>query len=64
MSRYLDRPLVYAGTDNEPVFDVNSIQSASIEAIEYYAGPSQTPLEYHGLDSTCGVLGIHSRRSP
>lgn len=61
---YLDRTLVYAAKDGEPLFDLNTIAPDQIEAIEYYAGPSQTPLKYGGLNSTCGVLVIHTRRSP
>jgi len=45
-------------------FDVNAIPPTSIEAIEYYAGPSETPIKYARLNSSCGVLVIHSRRSP
>jgi hypothetical protein len=48
----------------EPLFDVNSIPPERIEAIEYYAGPSQTPARYSGLDSSCGVLVIWTRRGP
>jgi hypothetical protein len=59
---YLDRVLVYAGKDEEPLFDVNSIAPSQIEAIEYYAGPAQTPPEYSGLNSTCGTLIIWTRR--
>lgn len=61
---YLDRALMYAGRDGEPLFDINTIAPEQIEAIEYYAGPSQTPLKYGALNSTCGVLVIHTRRSP
>lgn len=46
-----------------PPFDVNSIPSAMIEAIEWYAGGAQTPMKYSRLDSGCGVLVIHSRRT-
>jgi len=60
---YLDGTLLNAGTPAEPV-DVNQFTTKSIEAIEYYAGPSQTPGRYNSLNSACGVLVIHSRRSP
>ena len=59
---YLDRMLVYAGKDEEPLFDVNSLAPSQIEAIEYYAGPAQTPPEYSELNSTCGILVIWTRR--
>lgn len=45
-----------------PPFDVNSLAPGQIEAIEYYAGPSQTPMKYSKLNSACGVLVIHTRR--
>lgn len=45
-----------------PPFDVNSIPSVMIEAVEWYAGPSQTPMKYSTLGSDCGVLVIHTRR--
>jgi hypothetical protein len=46
----------------EPLFDINSIPVASIEAIEFYATAAETPLKYASLNSECGVLVIHSLR--
>lgn len=60
---YLDGALVYAGASGE-LFDINSVQPASIESIEYFAGPAQTPTRYMRLNSGCGVVVIHSRRGP
>ncbi len=60
---YLDNVNVYRGRDEEPLFDVNSIPIAAIEAIEYYAGPSQTPARYGGPAALCGALVIWTRRS-
>ncbi|MEX2154663.1 MAG: carboxypeptidase regulatory-like domain-containing protein [Gemmatimonadaceae bacterium] len=71
---YLDRTLMNPGvlqrdertgdvTRPTPPFNVNSIPSMSIEAVEWYAGPSETPMKYSTLDSACGVLVIHTRRS-
>jgi len=71
---YLDDHLVFRGqkfkafTNHgltlqwEPLFDINSIQVASIEAIEYYATAAQTPMKYATLNSECGVLVIHTLR--
>jgi hypothetical protein len=61
--------LVFAnrkGVDNrfEPLFDINSISPSQIEAIEYYSGSADTPAKYSGLNSTCGVVVIHTRRTP
>jgi hypothetical protein len=67
---YLDNVRIYTGrkadppSAAEPLFDINSLAPSMIEAIEYYAGPAQTPLKYSNLDSHCGVLVIHTRRSP
>ena len=59
---YLDAMLLNASTPAEPV-NVNEF-SGSVEAIEYYSGPAQTPDRYSRLNSTCGVLVLHTRRSP
>jgi hypothetical protein len=63
---YLDKQPMYRGSalGREPLFSLNSVNVDQIEAIEYYAGPAQTPLEYSRLNSQCGVLVIHTRRSP
>ncbi|MEX2179262.1 MAG: carboxypeptidase regulatory-like domain-containing protein [Gemmatimonadaceae bacterium] len=57
---YLGRLQVYSGRPEEPRFDVNSIRTADIEAIEYYASPMQVPLKY-ATGAECGVLVIHLR---
>ena len=44
----------------EPLFDINSIPVAQIEAIEYYASAAQTPMKYSILNSQCGVVVIHT----
>jgi hypothetical protein len=76
---YVDRLLMFGGrkfTDLkghltfEPLFDVNSIPPERIEAIEYYADRAQTPARYSAGggggagDADCGVLIIHTRRTP
>jgi hypothetical protein len=43
------------------LIDLNAMSPAQVEAVEYYAGPSQLPLEYQRLDA-CGALVIHTRR--
>ncbi len=58
---YIDGTLVNGGKPTEP-FNVNSIPPASIEAIEWYSGPAQTPTRYATLNSSCGVYVIHTRR--
>jgi hypothetical protein len=61
---YLDGALLFNGKAGSLVPDVNGIVPASIEAIEYYKGPAQTPVRYSTLDSECGVLVLHTRRTP
>jgi hypothetical protein len=72
---YLDNSVIWRGqkytynvprfgmvTQWEPLFDINSIPVASIEAIEYYATAAETPMKYAALNSECGVLVIHTLR--
>jgi hypothetical protein len=63
---YVDDHLVFRNTHSsgtlEPLFDINSIPVATIEAIEYYASAAQTPTKYSVLNSQCGVLVIHTIR--
>jgi outer membrane receptor protein involved in Fe transport len=37
------------------------IQPSEIEAIEVYRGPSETPLQFGGISSPCGVILIWTR---
>jgi hypothetical protein len=57
-----DRPL-FRGGDQGVVPDLNAILPHSIEAIEYYKGAASTPMKYAKLNSQCGVLVIHTRRT-
>lgn len=67
---YVDDHLVFRGQKFrtikgiqwEPLFDINSIPVADIEAIEYYASAAQVPLKYAELNSECGVVVIHTLR--
>ena len=43
-------------------FDVNTVPAHEILAVEVYDSVSETPLEYGGTDSTCGVLIIWTKR--
>jgi hypothetical protein len=60
---YLDNSLLNPRIPADPV-DVNQFNSQQIEAIEYYSGPAQVPAMYAKLNSPCGVLVLHTRRSP
>ena len=61
---WLDRMLMYAGRKDETPFDINTIPAEQVEAVEFYSSPSQTPPKYMTRNSACGVLVIHTRRSP
>jgi hypothetical protein len=58
---YLDDAMVYGGNEGM-LFDINTIEPATIESIDYYAGPAQTPMRYMKMNSACGVVVIHTRR--
>lgn len=59
---YVDDVLMNRGRPTRP-FEVTSMFADQIEAIEWYAGASQTPTRYTELNSDCGVLVIHMRRT-
>jgi hypothetical protein len=59
---YLDGSLINPSTPAEP-FDLNTLPLQSIEAIEIFSGPAQVPAKYARLDTSCGVVVIHSRRA-
>ena len=63
---YVDDHLVFRGqkygNNWEPLFDINSIPVAEIEAIEYYASAAETPTKYSVLNSQCGIVVIHTLR--
>ena len=61
---YLDNLPLYRGNEGGIVPDINRIAPEQIEAIEYYAGPAQTPAKYSSPNAACGVLVIWTRRSP
>ena len=60
---WLDGVPIYRGGVSGSVTNVNRFAPTEVEAVEYYAGPAQTPAEYVGLHS-CGVVVIHTRRQP
>ena len=60
---YLDRTLLNPTTPAEPV-NINEFSVRGLEGVEYFASPSQTPIEYSRLNSNYGVLVLHTRRSP
>jgi carboxypeptidase family protein len=49
------------GQVTEPPFDINQINTKSVSAIEFYAGPAQIPAEYNVTQGTCGALVIWTK---
>ena len=60
---YLDNVPYFQRRTGEEVPDVNRIPVAAIEAIEFFSSPAETPARYSTLNSNCGVLVIHTRRT-
>jgi hypothetical protein len=62
---FLDGKPVYGkiGGEGSERFDINSLSPEQVESIEYFAGPAETPAKYSGLNSSCGVLVIWTRKS-
>jgi hypothetical protein len=60
---YLDGALIYDSAAPAPqrLFDVNSIQPSSIEAVEVYTGAAQIPAKYNRTGGGCGVMLIWTR---
>jgi len=56
---YVDGMLMNLGVQG---FDLNTVPAHEILAIEVYDSVSETPLQYGGTDSTCGVLVIWTKR--
>jgi hypothetical protein len=60
---WLDNALMNREHPAEP-FDLHRLTPPQIEAIEYFDGVTATPAKYSRQGSECGVLVIHTRRSP
>jgi len=65
---YLDDAQLYTSRTHPtfnsggPPFDINSIPTSSIRAIEYYSGVDRTPAKYQKMATECGVIVIHTTR--
>ena len=49
------------GRIDEPPFDINSIMTNHVAAIEFYAGPATMPPELNATQGTCGALVIWTK---
>lgn len=59
---WLDNNPMYLGRQGEPLYNLNELIVAQIEAIEYFPNPASTPAKYNNLNADCGVLVVHTRR--
>jgi protocatechuate 3,4-dioxygenase beta subunit len=59
---WIDGFLVNGSREPTEPFDVDRYAPQQIEAVEFYAGAAETPLEYSKMGSSCGVLVIWTRR--
>ena len=59
---YLDKMLV--SKQGDPPFDINMVRIETVEAIQWFANRMQVPAEYNLPSAICGVLVIHTRKSP
>jgi hypothetical protein len=59
---WVDGRLMNRQRPTEP-FDVNDFQPERLEAVEWYASPSQTPAQYSSLNSPCGVMVLWTKRT-
>lgn len=57
----LDGVWIYRGGPGATPFNLNSIPTSAIAAIEYYRSSAQVPVEFSGLGSECGVLVLYTR---
>jgi hypothetical protein len=58
---YLDGAVVYSFGRQNSLFDINSIATSAIAAVEFYVGPSQIPLQYNKTSAVCGVVLIWTK---
>ena len=59
---FLDGAKVYSGAPQEPLFNVNSIPSRRIAAIEAYSSGGAVPAEFSSALRGCGALLIWTKR--
>jgi hypothetical protein len=60
---YVDDALMNHGFPTPP-FEVNNWFAEQLEGIEWYPSLSTTPSRYVDRDAKCGVLVLHTRRTP
>jgi hypothetical protein len=58
---YVDDVRVFGSDPGESLFNINTIQPSSIQAIEYYPSRAETPIKYGSYRADCGTLLIWTR---
>jgi hypothetical protein len=58
---FLDGNPVFTAQNGQALFDINSIPTASVAGIEYYAGAGSMPPEFNGPRNTCGAVVIWTK---
>lgn len=60
---YIDGTLVYGFNPGipQPLFDINSVGTNTVSAIEFYVGASRVPTQYNKTGAACGVLLIWTK---
>ncbi len=59
---YVDGVLQNGSKEPTEPYDLKQIPPERIDKMEFYAGPSETPLQYSRLGSNCGVLVVWTRQ--
>ncbi|MBV6521766.1 MAG: hypothetical protein MNPFHGCM_01910 [Gemmatimonadaceae bacterium] len=58
---WLDGARVFSGLPGEPPFDINSVQSEQIAAVELYAGSASLPTELRSGNAACGAILVWTK---
>ncbi|HJU74564.1 MAG TPA: carboxypeptidase regulatory-like domain-containing protein [Gemmatimonadaceae bacterium] len=58
---YIDGAVVYSFGLGQPLFDINSIGTNTVAAIEFYVGSARVPMQYNKTGAACGVLLIWTK---
>jgi hypothetical protein len=58
---YVDGSVAYSFGRQNSLFDINSIATSAIAAVEFYVGPSQIPVQYNKTSAVCGVILIWTK---
>lgn len=57
---FLDGARYWVPGSSEPP-DINQFQVRGVQAIEVYRGPAETPIQYQGTNTACGVVILWTR---